>query len=110
MDTHLARQLPNDIIIRIIREATEADTMDYWMDLHNQIGAAGDTAGARRPRARQCRQIQMMRSLPIDLHVRGYLGDRQYNKAKAIVRRATDEELDAILLRHPPKPPYTATP
>ena len=33
MDTHLARQLPNDIIIRVIREATEADTMDYWIAL-----------------------------------------------------------------------------
>ena len=44
MDTHLARQLPNDIIIRVIREATvmsrdEATqaTMDYWMDIHSRI-------------------------------------------------------------------------
>ena len=37
MDTHLARQLPNDIIIRIIREATVMATMDYWMDIHSRI-------------------------------------------------------------------------
>ena len=31
MDTHLARQLPNEIITRIIREATVMDTLDYWL-------------------------------------------------------------------------------
>ena len=54
MDTHLARQLPNDIIIRIIREATVMGTMDYWMDLHSRIDPrdrASSSPGLRSPQA-----------------------------------------------------------
>jgi len=36
MDTHLARQLPNDIIIRVIREATVMANMDYWIGIAGQ--------------------------------------------------------------------------
>ena len=92
MDTHLARQLPNDIIIRIIREATEADTLDYWIGLCRTY-----TIRSTVHRLRLGQAVKNMGCVT-DLHARGYLTGIQYDEVKEMVRRATDEELDGDLV------------